>query len=136
LISVDCMKSQQLALNILIDLYNRGLESIVTFNFTESTIKPEKAESKASRQLMEDYLDWLPDHFNNHNCDLVKLQKLEITTWIEFDNAFTPPRMSDMIQFDFHARTKWKADDKEEQAFEIYQTEIVNRYSYKLNLIK
>ena len=81
LISIDYMKSGRLALNVLIELHNLGIESKATFDFINKSIRPTEAEYLENRQLMDDYLDWLPEHFNNHNCDLTKLEKLEITFW-------------------------------------------------------
>ena len=75
------MKSGRLALNVLIELHNLGIESKATFDFINKSIRPTEAEYLENRQLMDDYLDWLPEHFNNHNCDLTKLEKLEITFW-------------------------------------------------------
>lgn len=69
-ISIDYMKSGHLAVNVLIDLYNLRLDAKSTFDFINQTIQPEKAESKESKQLLNDYLSWLPDHLENHNCDL------------------------------------------------------------------
>src|SRR5690606_24658948 len=69
-ISIDYMKSGRLAVNVIIELHNAGLESKATFDFINKSIRPTKAESTESRQLMDNYLDWLPEHFKNHNCDL------------------------------------------------------------------
>ena len=41
------MKIGRLAVNVLIDLHNLGLETKSTFDFINQTIQPEKAESKA-----------------------------------------------------------------------------------------
>ena len=73
------MKSGRLAVNVLIDLHNLGLETKKTFDLINKTIQPDQAETKGSLQLLNDYLDWLPDHFENQNCDLTKLEKLETT---------------------------------------------------------
>lgn len=51
-ISIDYMKSGHLAVNVLIDLYNLGLETKSTFDFINRTIQPDKAQSKESRQLL------------------------------------------------------------------------------------
>lgn len=133
-ICIDYMKSGRLALNVLIDLYNLGLESKATFDFINKTIQPNKAESKESRQLMNDYLSWLPDHIENHNCDLVKLEKLEVTIWTDFDKATSPPRMNDTIIFTVNAVTKWKADGRDEKVIEISQTELIKKTFLKLRI--
>lgn len=125
------MKSGRLAVNVLIELNKIGLESKSTFDFLGKTIKPEKSDSKESRQLMNDYLNWLPEHFKNHNCDLTKLEKLTITFWTDFDKEITPPRMNDTKEFVIYAKTEWKAHGKDEQIIEINQTELVKR-----NLLK
>lgn len=133
-ISIDYMKSGRLALNVLIDLYNLELESKATFDFINKTIQPNKAESKESSQLMNDYLSWLPDHFENHNCDLVKLEKLEVTIWTDFDKATSPPRMNDTIIFTLNAVTKWKVDGREEKVIEISQNEMIKKNFLKLRI--
>ena len=128
------MKSRRLAVNVLIDLYNLGLTSKATFDFINKTIQPEQAESKESRQLLNDYLDWLPDHFENQNCDFTKLEKLETTISIDFDKAISPPRMNDSIEFAVNALTKWKADGRDEQIVEISQTELINSKYLKIGI--
>ena len=121
------MKSGRLAVNVLIDLYNKGLEARATFDFVRKSIEPTEANSKESKKLLADYLDWLPDHFIKHDCDLSKLEKLEITISIDFDNAIIPVRMNDTIEFVVVTSTNWKADGREEQKIEIKQTEVVKR---------
>jgi len=128
------MKSGRLAVNVLIDLYNLGLITKTTFDFINKTIQPDQAESKESRQLINDYLDWLPDHFETHNCDLTKLEKLETTIWIDFDKAFSPPRMNNTIEFTANALTNWKADGTEDQIVEISQTELIKKNFLKLRI--
>tara|TARA_R110002050_G_scaffold87798_2_gene185835 strand:+ start:3630 stop:4028 length:399 start_codon:yes stop_codon:yes gene_type:complete len=128
------MKSGRLSVNVLIDLYNLGLETKTTFDFINKTIQPDKAESKESKQLLHDYLDWLPEHFSNHNCVLTKLEKLETTIWTDFDSAISPPKMNDTIEFAVNAVTIWKADGREEQTIEISQSELIKRKFLKLRL--
>jgi len=133
-ISIDYLKSGRLAVNVLIDLYIMGIETKATFDFIDKSIKPKESESKESRQLLNDYLNWLPDHFENHNCDLTKLEKLEIAFWTDFDNATTPPRMNDTKEFKIYAITKWKAEGKDEQIIEISQTELIKQNFLKLRI--
>lgn len=133
-ISIDYMKSGRLAVNVLIDLYNLGLESKSTFDFINMTIRPEKAESKEARQLIKDYVDWLPEHFEKHKCDLSKLEKLETTIWTDFNKAFSTPRMNDTIEFTVKALTKWKADGRDEEIMEISQTELIKKNFLKLRI--
>jgi hypothetical protein len=128
------MKSGRLAVNVLIDLHNLGLESKTTFDFINKTIQPEQAESKASRQLLNDYLNWLPDHLENQNCDLSKLEQLEVTIWTDFDKAFSPPRMNNALEFTVNALTVWKADGRENQTVEISQTELIKKNFMKLRI--
>lgn len=133
-ISIDYLKSGRLAVNVLIDLYNLGLETKAIFDFINKTIQPDKAESKESKQLLNDYLDWLPDHFANHECDLTKLEKLETTFWIDFKKAFSPPRMNNALEFTVNALTIWKAEGREEQFLEISQTELIKKNFLKLRI--
>ena len=128
------MKSGRLAVNVLIDLYNLGKDTKATFDFISETIQPNNAESKESRQLLNDYLDWLPEHFESHNCDLSKLEKLETTIWIDFDKAITPQRMNDTIEFTVNAMTKWKTEGRDEQTIEISQTELIKKNCLNLRI--
>ena len=132
--SIDYIKSGRLAVNVLIDLYNLGFDTKTTFDFIDKTIKPDKAESKESRQLLNDYLNWLPIHFANHKCDLTKLEKLEITIWTNFDKAFLPPKMNDAIEFTVNAESKWKADGRDEETIKISQTELIKKTYLKLRI--
>ena len=125
--SIDFMKSGRLAINTLIDLYNKGLEPKADFDFINSTINPKDADSLESRQLLSDYLDWLPDHFNKHNCDLSGLEILQISIWTDFKNATVPHRMNDSVEFNIKTAAKWKVFDKEIRLIEISQTEIIKR---------
>lgn len=119
------MKSGRLAVNVLIELHNLGIESKATFDFINKSIKPKEAEYLESRQLMEDYLNWMPEHFNNHNCDLNKLEKLEITFWTDFKNTLPNERnLNDRI-FKVSAKIKWKAIGKNEEIIELSQSEII-----------
>lgn len=131
---IDYTKSGRLAVNVLIDLYNLKLESKSTFDFINKTVFPTDAISKESGELLNDYLTWLPDHFSAHNCDLAKLETLEITIWTDFDKAITPPGMSNGKEFEIHTMTKWKADGRDQQIIEISQTEIINKNFIKLRI--
>lgn len=133
-ISIDYMKSGRLAVNVLIDLFNLGLETKSTFDFINQTIQPEKAESKESRQLINDYVEWLPNHFEKHNCDLTNLEKLELTFWIDFDKAFSLPRMDNTLEFTVNSLTVWKPKGREEQTIEISQTELIKKNFLKLGI--
>lgn len=128
------MKSGRLAVNVLIDLHNLGLETKTTFDFIKKTFQPDQAESNESQQLLNDYLDWLPDYFENQSCDLSKLEQLEITIWTDFDKAFSPPRMNNAIEFTINALTIWKADGREKQTVEISQTELIKKNFLKLRI--
>ncbi len=123
--SIDYMKSGKLALNVLIDLYNLQIESKATFDFINKTIVPVEANSKSSQELLKDYMNWLPDHFSKHKCDLSKLEKLEITIWSDFNKATIPQGRSNQKEFSVHALTKRKAADKDEEIIEITQCEIL-----------
>ncbi len=133
-ISIDFMKSGRLAVNILIDLHNLGLATKTTFDFIKNTIHPDQAESKESQQLLNDYSDWLPDHFKNQNCDLSKLEQLEVTIWTDFDKAFSPPRMNNALEFTVNSLTIWKVDGRENQTVEISQTELIKKNFLKLRI--
>ncbi|MBO6881795.1 hypothetical protein [Winogradskyella sp.] len=119
------MKSGRLAVNVLIELYNLRNESKATFDFINKSIEPKEAEYLESRQLMDDYLNWMLEHFNNHNCDLNKLEKLEITFWTDFKNTFPNERNQNDRIFKISAKTKWKAIGKNEETIELSQSEII-----------
>lgn len=124
-ISVDYMKSGRLAVNVLIDLHNKGLKSKATFNFIKKTIKPIEAESNESLQLLNDYMDWLPKHFNNHQCDLEKLESLEITIWTDFKNTTPSERNKKERVFKISASTNWKVEQRANKLLEISQLEFI-----------
>lgn len=132
--SIDYLKSGRLAVNVLIDLHNLKYEPKTTFNFIYKTIVPTEARTNESGELLNDYLDWMPDHFARHNCDLLKLEVLEITIWTDFDNAKTPQGMSNCKEFVVHTWTKWKADGRDTQTIEISQTEIIKENFLKLRI--
>jgi hypothetical protein len=128
------MKSGRLAVNVLIDLYNLKLEPKATFDFINKNILPTEATTKESSELLRDYLSWLPKHFSRHDCDLTKLETLEITIWADFASALTPPGMSNCKEFVVHSLTKWKADGRDAQTIEISQTEIIKENFIKLRI--
>jgi hypothetical protein len=128
------MKSGRLAVNILIDLANKEFEPKATFDFVKRTIAPDEANSKESNQLMNDYLNWLPDHFKSHNCDLDKLEKLQITIWTSFDKAITPKGMNNSREILVRTLTKWKANGRDEQTIEITHTEVIKANYLKLRI--
>ena len=132
--SIDYMKSERLAVNVLIDLYNLKLEPKATFDFINRNILPTEAMTKESNELLKDYMSWLPDHFKAHNCDLTKLEIFEITIWTDFDKAITPPGMSNCKEFVLRTKTKWKADERDEETIEISQTEIIKENFIKLRI--
>lgn len=132
--SIDYMKSGRLAVNVLIDLYNLKHEPKATFDFINNTIVPTNARTKESGELLNDYLNWMPDHFARHNCDLAKLEVLEITIWTDFDNAKIPTGMSNCKEFAVHSLTKWKADRRDVQTIEISQTEVIKGNFIKMRI--
>jgi hypothetical protein len=133
-ISIDYMKIGVLAVNVLIDLLNLNLETKATFDFIKKSIIPTQADTKRGRKLLQDYSDWLPAHFISHNCDLTKLEKLEITFWADLAQARTPVGMSDTKEVTVYARTTWKADNRDEEIIEISQVELLKQNYLKLRL--
>lgn len=132
--SVDYSKSGKLAFNVLIHLNNLKLKPSATFDFVNKTIQPEEAISKESKQLLNDYLDWLPTHFKNHNCDLDKLEKLTIDILADFDKAYYPLGMNKAKQISIQTNTSWKADNRDEETIEITLNEIVDDYYLKTGI--
>jgi hypothetical protein len=84
--------------------------------------------------LLNDYHDWLPTHFKNHNCDLNKLEKLTINVSADFDRAFYPPGMNKAKQISIKTNTNWKADNRDEETIEITLNEIVDDYYLKTGI--
>ena len=134
-ISIDYMKSGRLAINVLVELYNIRLESKATFDFINKTIQPSTADSKESRQLMVDYLTWLPDHFKKYNCDLTNLEKLEIIIWTDFKNTTPSERNPNDRIFTVSAITNWKANGRDNETVEISQTQIIPKRLLSLDKI-
>ena len=132
--SIDYMKSGKLAVNVLIDLSNKKVKPFATFDFINETIEPIEARSKESFQLLKDYIDWLPDHFRRHNCDLKKLEKLQITIRTDFDKATTPLGMNNSKEICVSTKTIWKAVDRREQIIEISQTNIIKENYLKIRM--
>lgn len=123
--SIDYMKSGRLAINVLIDLHNNGFETKADFDFINKTIEPKAADSKESRQLLSDYLDWLPDHFDKHNCDLKKLERLDIIIKTDFNNTIPYERNQKDRVFQIKSLVTWKADGRNEEYMEISQSEVI-----------
>lgn len=119
------MKSEHFAVNVLIDLYNLGIEAKATFDFVNKTIEPTEVVSKESLQLMNDYLHWLPEHFKNRNCDLTKLEQLRITLWTDFHNTLPYERNQKDRVFTISALTTWKADGRKDKTIELTQSEVI-----------
>ena len=119
------MKSGRLAMNVLIDLYNLGIETKATFDFVNKTIEPTEAGSKESLQLMNDYFNWLPEHFRNNNCELTKLEQLKITLWTDFNKTLPYERNQKDRVLKVSALTKWKAEGRKEETIELTQSELI-----------
>ncbi|WP_111672079.1 hypothetical protein [Algoriphagus litoralis] len=131
---VDYSKSGKLAINVLIHLNNLKLKPTATFDFIFKTIKPEEAITKESERLLNDYLNWLPEHFKNHNCNLDKLEKLTIVISADFEKAFYPQGMNKAKQISLQTKTNWKAANRDEEIIEIILNEIVDDYYLKTGI--
>jgi hypothetical protein len=125
--SIDILKSGVFAIDILIHLKHNHNISSATFDFVSKTIHPDEANTTDSRQLLKDYLEWLPNHFLRHNCDIDKLEKLTIEISCDFDKAFTPPKMSNARQISIKSKTAWKADGRPEEVIDISQDEVLDK---------
>lgn len=132
--SIDNMKSGRLSINVLIGLHNLNIYPNATFDFINKTILPIEAETKESQKVLSDYLNWLPEHFANHDCDPDKLEKLEINIWTDFNVAKTPPGMSNSKEITIYSKTIWKADQRMEETIEISLKEIVKESYLRLGL--
>ena len=132
--SIDYTKSGKLAFNVIAHLHACDLTPSASFDFIKKTILPTEAITNQSKQLLNDYLDWLPSHFKNHNCDLDKLEKLTITISADFDKAFEPPGMNYCKQIKVTTQTLWKADGKDEQTIEVSQDELIDNDFLKIGI--
>ena len=102
--SIDYTKSGRLAVNVIINLYKIGKKNKATFDFIKKEIIPKEAETEGSKQLLKDYLNWLPEHFKKHDCDFTKLEKLEVTIWTDFNKALIPGNQAQRSFRQAHAR--------------------------------
>lgn len=125
--SIDYMKSGRLAINVLIDLNNLGKPTEFSIDFIKKNISPKESISDRSHQLMLDYLDWLPEHLKNHNCDYHLLEKLEIKMWADLNGAFSPPGMSNDLEVQINCQTKWKISGRNEIVLDISQAEVISK---------
>ncbi len=125
--SIDYMKSGRLAINVLIDLNNIGKPTEFKIDFISKNISPEESISDHSQQLMIDYLDWLPEHLRNHNCDEHLLEKLEIKMWADFNSASSPQGMKSDIEIQIHCQAEWKVSGRNENIIDMSQAEIISK---------
>ncbi|QHT70333.1 hypothetical protein GXP67_28605 [Rhodocytophaga rosea] len=123
------MKSPKLAINVLLRLHRMGIKPFAVFDFINKKIEPKEASSEESIQLLTDYIDWLPLHFQNHECDLFKLKKLQITIWADLDNLFPSKKIKSSKFVSVHTITLWKAEGREEQKTKITQNENISNKS-------
>lgn len=61
----------------------------------------------------------------NHNCDLNKLEKLEITFWTDFKNTLPFDSNRNHRILNILAKKKWKTDGRNEEIIEISQSELI-----------
>ncbi|UXP33052.1 hypothetical protein N6H18_03655 [Reichenbachiella agarivorans] len=125
--SLDYMKSPKQSFNVLVELANLGLEPKATFDFLKGTIEPNEAISDSSKQLLNDYMDWLPEHCLKHNCDPENLMRLEITIWTNFNNPTTSEHNKNHLILSIHTNTNWQVKGKEEQQIDITELEGIDR---------
>ena len=123
--SIDYAKSGRIALNSVIDLYQIGKKTRVTFDFIQNSISPIEAESVGAKELMNDYLEWLPKHFETHNCNLALLKKLEINISVDFTTAKQPHRMPGVLEFQVFGKVTWKTNKEGTQVLEISNLELM-----------
>lgn len=132
--SIDYTKSGKLAFNSLVLLNNRGLEPNVTFDFINKRIHPIEAENDSSIKLLNDYLNWLPEHFLNHNCDTNNLKRLEINIKSSFIDLTSPDKMDYCKQVEIETLIKWQANGKETETIEFKEIELVKKEYFKIGV--
>jgi hypothetical protein len=132
--SIDYSKSGKLVFNTLVQLNNKGLEPNVTFDFIRKQIIPIQAENESSKKLMNDYLSWLPEHFMRHNCDISKLEKLEINVKSNFIDLTSPNRMDYCKQVEIETNIKWQASGKEIETIQLKEIELVKTEFFKIGV--
>lgn len=83
----DFRISQFTVLQELCTLYKRSLISSFEVDFIKKTISPKNAQTKVLKQIVNDYLDWLPELCLSQNVDQSIIKKLKIKIEIDFQNA-------------------------------------------------
>ena len=127
--SRDYMKSPKQSYNVLISLYEKGLPPKATFDFINGTIEPKEAVSESSSQLLNDYMQWLPEHCLNHNCDPSLIVSLKTSIWVDFEKAWDRRSKND-INLEIQTKTEWKAQDKSAQIVETKEVEIISQKNF------
>jgi hypothetical protein len=79
-------------------------------------------------------LNWLPDHFGSHNCDLSKLENLVINVQSNFNDLTSPNRMDYCKQVEILTKIYWKADGRAEETIEIKEIELVKKEYFKIGV--
>jgi hypothetical protein len=128
------MKSGKLAVNVLIHLNNLKINPSASFDFINKMIEPQEANTKESNRLLNDYLNWLPIHFKNHNCDISKLEKLIITISTDFENVITPSGMNKCQQIHIKTTANWKSANRDEEIIELISDEVIDKYYLKVGI--
>lgn len=134
--SIDWMKSSALALNVLVKLNNDGQQPVAIFDFINKLIEPKKARTKESQELFEDYLNWLPEHLKNHNCDRDILEALVIEISADINGAVIPPGMSNCRGVLIKTKTIWKLNNEEPRELKKAQREIMKSQILKTGFPK
>ena len=123
--SIDYTKSGALAINVLIRLKSNGLSPTAEFDFLNRKVSPEVAKNKESDKLLEDYINRLPEHLHNHNCDIGLLEKLKIEITLDFDKSFVPNGMSNCLQIMIKTKIRWKLKEEPEEELIKEQNEVM-----------
>jgi hypothetical protein len=131
--SVDFTKSSVLAVNLLIELNQKGEKSKLVFDFINKEVKADSTITHLSKKLLSDYNDWLPEHLHNHRCDIDKLEKLEIEISIDFtDSALSGRNYSK--EYSVKTKTFWKIAEQKEEIVEICLIEPISNKELKIGL--
>lgn len=134
--SIDHTRSGKIAINGLIKLRNLGFSPKMSFNFITKQIEPKLMCNEWSLKLLNDYLDWLPEHFKNQNCDIAKVIELRIEISANFEDMNIPYGLNDTKNIQVITNTYWKIERSKMQHLEISKDELIKFVYLKNGLIE
>jgi hypothetical protein len=127
----DFMKSQYTVLQELSVLFKKSSVSNVEIDFMKKIIQPVETQTKVMQQIMEDYIDWLPELCLSQNVDISIIKKLLVKVEIDFLNAeiYKSSRNERVLKI---ITTYTCVDDQNNEIKDcIEEKEVVNKQNYE-----